>query len=241
MTIEKDIVMSLLKLTQRGPVRREAVARHAKVTAQLADQELTRLCQCDFLYESKGVIEVSPVERVELALYALRLGADPQRVCDLLSWKEFEGIAAEAFEANGYLVLKNFRFMHASRKWEIDLIALKKPLILCVDCKHWKHGWKRSATARMVQAQIERTEAFSKARGKYRQKARVDRWEVATAIPIVMSLTQGPYKMYKDVPVVPVLQLQDFINELPAHAHLLRRIHQNHLETNGDLSKILSK
>lgn len=241
MTIDKDIALSLLRLTQNGSVHKEAIGRHARVAARLADQHLTELSQSNFFYESEGVIEASPTQRVKLALHVLKSGADLQRVCNLLSWKEFENIAAEAFEANGYFVLRNFRFKHAQRRWEIDLIGHKKPLIACVDCKHWKRGWEKSATANAVQLQIERTKAFSKELGNYHQEIRVEGWESVTLIPMVVSLTLGPYRVYSNVPIVPVLQLQDFINEFPAHAHLLRNFHQKNLRLDADLSTILSK
>ena len=239
MTIEKDVVLSLLKLTKNGPVHKEAIAKHARVLAQLADQVLRKLSENEFFYESKSVIEVTPAQRVRLALYALRLGADFQKICDLLSWREFENIAAQAFEDNGYEVLRNFHLQHNSKRWEIDLIGLKKPLVLCVDCKHWKRGWRQSATSNAVRAQIERTEALSKTLGNYKQKIKVDRWETVTLIPVIMSLTLGPYKVYDDVPVVPVLQLQDFINELPAHVHILKKFSQKITMQTNDLSRFL--
>jgi Holliday junction resolvase-like predicted endonuclease len=226
MTVEKHVVFSLLRLTLNGPVHRDAVSKYTRVPAQLADQELERLLQKGFFYESKGVIEASPADRVKLALHALSLGADFQKMCELLSWKEFEDIAAKAFEANGYSVLSNFRFRHASRRWEIDLIGLRKPLILCVDCKHWKRGWRQSATSNAVQSQIKRTEAFSKSLHSHNKEVGVEGWKTVVLVPVIMSLTNGPYKVYDDVPVVPVLQLQDFINELPAHVHLLKRFNQ---------------
>ena len=239
MTIEKDVVLSLLKLTENGPVHEEAVVKHARVLTQLAYQVLTKLSENEFFYESKSVIEVTPTQRVRLALYALRLGADFQKICDLLSWREFENIAAQAFEDNGYEVLRNFHLQHNSKRWEIDLIGLKKPLVLCVDCKHWKRGWRQSATSNAVRAQIERTEALSKTLGNYRQKIKVDAWETVTLIPVIMSLTLGPYKVYDDVPVVPVLQLQDFINELPAHVPILKKFSQKVTMQTSDLSRFL--
>jgi Holliday junction resolvase-like predicted endonuclease len=239
MTIEKDVVLSLLKLTENGPVHKEAVAKHARVLTQLAYQVLRKLSENEFFYESKSVIEVTPAQRVRLALYSLRLGADFQKICDLLSWREFENIAAQAFEDNGYEVLRNFHLQHNSKRWEIDLIGLKKPLVLCVDCKHWKRGWRQSATSNAVRAQIERTEALSKTLGNYRQKIKVDAWETVTLIPVIMSLTLGPYKVYDDVPVVPVLQLQDFINELPAHVPILKKFSQKVTMQTSDLSRFL--
>lgn len=239
MAIEKDILISLLKLTQSGPVSKDVIARHARIPVQTTEQALNRLCREGLFNEYEGgLIEASPSQRARIALYALRFTADFQRVCGLLSWKEFESIAAEAFETNDYQVLSNFRFKQASKRWEIDIVGLKKPFILCVDCKHWKRGWRQAATAKAVEAQIKRTEAFAKALPDYQEKMKIAAWKTATLIPIVMSLVPGPYKFYNDVPVVPVLQLQDFINELPGEAHLLKHLDQKTLKRHRDLKEI---
>jgi len=231
------VLLSLLKLTRSGPVRRELLAKHANVPAQTTDQLLGELFQSGLLQKYGGVIKASPSQRIKMAMRALKLAADFERVCTLLSWTEFENIAAQAFEANGYRVINNFHFKLESKRWEIDILGLKKPLILCVDCKHWKRGWRKAATAKAVDAQATRTEALAKALPNYSQKARIEEWETATLIPIVMSLTPGPYRFYNDVPVVPVLQLQDFINELPAQAHLLKNFHQKHVKVDAKLPK----
>jgi len=226
MTAEKNLLLSLLKLTHTGPVRREWLAKDARIPSRTIDRVLRKISQGNLFHEQEGVIEASPNQRVKMAVHALRLGADFERVCSLLSWTEFEGIAAQAIEANGYRVIRNFRFKQASRKWEIDIVGFKKPLILCVDCKHWKRGWRSAATVKAVEAQTERTRAFANALPKYYQKAQLTEWETATLIPIVMSLTPGPYKFYNNVPIVPVLQLQDFINELPTQLCILKYFRQ---------------
>lgn len=238
MTIEKDVLLSLLRLTRSGPAQKELLVKNAKIPTQTAELALKKLSsQGDFFREQKNVIEASSSQRVKMAVYALRLAADFERVCSLLSWTEFESIAAQAFEANGYRVMKNFRFKQASRKWEIDVIGFKKPLILCMDCKHWKRGWQKAATMKAVEAQIERTKAFAEAVPNYYQKVRLNEWEAATIVPIVLSLTAGPYKFYNNVPIVPILQLQDFISELPAHVHLLKSFHQKHVKLNKYLQQ----
>jgi len=237
MTAEKNVLLSLLKLTRTSPVREELLAKEARVPAQITNQTLRILYGYDLFHEKEGVIEASPNQRVKIAIHALRLGADFERVCALLSWNEFENIAAQAFEANNYRVMRNFHFKQASRKWEIDIVTFKKPFILCVDCKHWKRGWRKAATAKAVETQVERTKAFASALPNYYPKARIGEWETATLIPIVLSLASGPYKFYDNVPIVPVLQLQDFINELPIQVHILKNMRQKLIRLDQNLRK----
>jgi len=49
------------------------------------------------------------------------------------------------------------------------------------------------------------------------EKLGLVQWRSATVIPTVLALVPGPFKFYNQVPIVPVLQLRDFLNELPAH------------------------
>lgn len=241
MTLDKEILLSLLRLATAGPVRKELLAKDAKVPMQTAEQLLRKLSQSNFFQEHEGVIATSPSQRVKIALHALSKGADFERVCALLSWSEFESIAALAFEANGYRVMKNFRFKQALRKWEIDIVGFKRPVILCADCKHWTRGWRRAATVRAVEAQIERTQAFAYALPNYCRKAKLTKWETATLIPLVLSLVPGPYKFHNNVPVVPILQLQDFISGLPFEANSLIHLTIKNLRLNHNLTEFSKK
>jgi len=235
MVAETQILHSLLKLTRTGAVSRRSLAKAAKVSDPIIDNVVLKLAQADLICEYQDMIEASPTQRVKIAVAALSSFADFERICALLSWAEFEGIVAQAFEANGYRTLRNFRFKQQSKKWEIDVLGVKKPFIICVDCKHWKRGWQRAAVAKAVEAQTQRTEALSRVLPVYRRKAKLEQIENTRLIPVIMSLTPGPFKFYSGVPIVPVLQIQDFINELPLQAHLLRNFSQKAIEREKNL------
>ena len=239
MTVSRDVLVSLLKLTQTGSVSRDSVQRDSRVPRLVLSRYLSELSEIDLIKEIAGSIELTPSQRIRIAFLALRTGADFRRVCTTLSWSEFEKIAADTFELNGYEVIKNFHFKHESRRWEMDIIAFEKPSIICADCKHWKHGWRRAATEKAAQAQIDRTEAFAKALPNYRQKMKLEKWQTAKVMPMILSLEAGPVKFFDGVPIVPVLQLQDFINELPANDHLLRSFCQNNLSQSEDLQRFV--
>ena len=228
--------MSLLKLTHNGEVRKESIASDAKVPAAVTLSALENLSQENLFREQEGLINVTPSQRVAIAIRAIQVGADFERVCRSLSWSEFESISAEAFVANDYRVARNFRFRHASRRWEIDILGFKKPFILCIDCKHWKR-WGRSAIMKSVTSQVERTEALADAPHTYLQKAEIKEWETAILVPTVLSLMTGPDKFYNQVPIVPIFQLRDFINELPSEIHLLKSFRRKILKLNGFLTE----
>jgi Holliday junction resolvase-like predicted endonuclease len=174
------------------------------------------------LYFHEGVVEADSFQRLKLAVHAVTQGADIQSMSTFLRWQEFESIAAMAFEKNGHNVLRNFRFKHAGRRWEMDIVGLKKPIAVCMDCKHWHHGMYPSALKRIVQEQMQRTLALVQALPNLVDKIQCATWDNAKFVPSVLSLVAGRFKFYEDVPIVPVLQLQDFLNQLPAHADSLK-------------------
>jgi len=221
MTSEKEILASLLRLTKTGLVQKELIKKDARVSTEVIEDVLRKLSEAGLVNQQQGLVEVSLSQRANLAVHALKLGADYEQICKLLSWIEFESIAAQAFEANQFCVLKNFHFKNTGKRWEIDILGCREPLIVCVDCKHWQHGWSRAAIIKAVEAQTERTRAFADALPNYYQKARLAEWKSATLIPLILSLIPGPFKFHNNVPVVPVLQLLDFINEMPLEVHSL--------------------
>ncbi len=180
------------------------------------------------IYQGREFVEVDEIQRMKLAVHALRLGADIEAVCRLLDWSEFEQVAIFAFNVNGYKVKKNLRFKWAGRKWEIDVLGLKSPLIVCVDCKQWIRGWQRAAAIKAVEAQIERTKAFTESLDFHvKQLPQLLTWKKILVAPVVISLFSAPLKFYKNVPIVPVLKLQNFLNELLAHVHEIRIFQAN--------------
>jgi Holliday junction resolvase-like predicted endonuclease len=220
--IEIGLIMSILKLTKNGPASRESVNKDAKLPSDIASKLLRKLQTDGMVYLSDNNVDADAGSRLKLAIRAVALGADIERVSDFLSWQEFEDIAAIALERNGYVVAKNVRFKHAGRKWEIDIVGCKKPLVICIDCKHWRHGMAPSALKRIAEAQVERTRALAASLPHVSLEIECAKWNKAKFIPTVLSLTQGNFKFYDMVPIVPVLQLQDFLSQLPAYTESLK-------------------
>ena len=222
MNIERELVISILKLTKNGPAAIDVVRKDAKIPSAIAEDLIRKLQNDGLLYLQNKLIEVNSLKRLKLAVHAIELGGDVERVSGFLDWKEFENIAAIAFERNGYSVARNLRFKHAGRRWEMDIIACKKPIVACVDCKHWHHGMYPSAIRRAVKEQVERTCALAESMPKLTEKIDCASWNRVKLLPAVLSLTAVRSKFYNKVPIVPVLQLQDFLNQLPAYVDSLK-------------------
>jgi len=236
MTLERELLLSLLRLTRLGPIQKKLIGKDARVPASVAEELLEKLTSEGLITQRKNLVEASPNQRARMAVQAVKLGADFERVSRLLDWAEFESIACEAFKVNNFDVRKHFRFRQAGRMWEIDILGRRQPLVVCVDCKHWRHGWQMSAITKAVEAQVERTKALVDALPSLYKRAGLENWKQATLIPMILSLTPAPLKFHQNVPIVPILQLQDFLNELPAHAELLTHFTTKRLKTGLSLT-----
>jgi Holliday junction resolvase-like predicted endonuclease len=221
MTVERNLLISVLKLTKTGPIQLKLVSRDAHIPIQVADEVLRKFSDARLVKYVDELIEASPNQRARMAIHAVKLGTDFERVCNVLEWKEFENITATAFEADNYMVKRRFRFKWAGRRWEIDVLGCKEPLVACVDCKQWHRNWRRSAIIKTVELQVERTRALAEALVSLRESVGLVNWKEAILVPIVLSLVPSPFKFYDKVPIVPVLQLPDFLNEILAHINSL--------------------
>jgi len=217
MTIKTDVLISILKLTNSGLAAEEAVAIDANVPVHIASNVLEGFREIGLIECENGKIEVSSNQRVKLAIHAINHGTDIERVCKVLEWIEFENFAATAFETNNFAVKRQFRFKASGRRWEIDVLAYSEPIIVCVDCKRWRRGWGNSAITKVAAAQAQRTKVLAKNLQVIQREIGLDDWKQATLFPVILSLFPGPVKFYNKVPVVPILQLQNFLDEFQGH------------------------
>ena len=217
MTTKTDVLISILKHTNSGPVATEIIARDANVPVQVANNVLRGLREIGLIECENELIELSSNQRVKLAIHAINHGTDIERVCKVLEWIEFENFAATAFETNNFAVKRRFRFKASGRRWEIDVLAYSEPIVVCVDCKRWRRGWGNSAIRKIVKLQAQRTEVLAKALHSLQKRINLDGWRQAILFPVILSLFPGPVKFYKKVPVVPILQLQNFLDEFQGH------------------------
>jgi len=217
MIIERNLLISLLKLTKDERVLTKCVNKEYRFDSNIAEKLLKKLQNEGLITLKNDFVEVTGNNRLRLAIKAISLGADVEHVSNLLRWQEFEDIAAIALEKNGYVTARNVRFKHGGRRWEIDVIGCRKPLVLCVDCKRWQRGLTPSALEKIIVAQVTRARAIADTLPNPSLKLECVKWSNAKFVPVILSLVPCSFKVYDDVPVVPVLQLQDFLVQLPAY------------------------
>lgn len=224
MMVERNLLISLLKLTKNGPVLFEDVKTDTKIVSNIVVSLLRKLQNEDTVYLKGDLVEANARGRMQLAIKALSLGADVEEVAKLLRWQEFEEIASVALECNGYVVQKNVRFKHCGRRWEIDVVGCRKPIVICADCKRWQRALSSSSSKRIAVAQVERVSALAEFLPNASLRLECQKWSEARFIPAVLALLPASFKFYDDIPIVPVLQLQDFISQLPTRIDSVRQV-----------------
>jgi hypothetical protein len=228
-----EMIISLLKVSKGGPVSHELVNKEAKVPSKVAERLLRTLQDDGLLYLHDGFLQTDASQRLGLAVRAVELGADRERVSGFLDWKEFESMAAVALEKHGYTVRANLRFSQSGRKWEMDIVGCRRPIVVCIDCKHWHRGLYPSKLRGAVEEQVKRTLAFSEFLPNPAVRIECASWKEARFVPVVLSLMPASFKFHNGTPVVSILQLQDFLAQLPLSLNSLRCFNktQSHLRT----------
>jgi len=222
LTIEIDVIISILKLTRSGPVSHLSIKKYGCTASDVVQKMLRKMQHQELVFVEDGNVQVNSLQRLKLAVCALKAGADFERVSRFLSWKEFEDVTAATLEQHGYAAVENLHFKHLGRKWEIDVVGCKGSLIVCIDCKHWRRGPYRSTLKRMVEEQVRRTSALADSLPSPKSKIQAGFSNTLILLPAILSLGTSRFKFHDNVPVVPILQLQDFLRQLPAHMNTLK-------------------
>jgi hypothetical protein len=125
-----------------------------------------------------------------------------QRVSKEVVWQNFEKLAAFIFEENDFLIKTNIVKTFNKRRRQYDIIAKKHNKIFLVECKKWSgNRYRLSALKTAIRQHKERTEF-------YQNLTKED------AIPIMVTLIEEEINLYEGVPIVPILKLNTYINEL---------------------------
>ena len=149
-----------------------------------------------------------PNDRLQTALFAIKLGADVESVSEYLTWQDFESITGLILEKKDFDVTKNL--ILTKPRMEIDVVGTKMDIALLIDCKHWK-TMSKSALDEIVKKQIERVKRYV-----------AD--EDITALPVIVTLHQEGTQLVENVPIVPIMKLPSFLDEFVGNLGSLKSI-----------------
>ncbi|QOJ78211.1 hypothetical protein IG193_05400 [Infirmifilum lucidum] len=77
-------------------------------------------------------------------------------------WSSLEELVSHVLSESGYRTYRTVRFRFQGRRFEVDVLAFKTGLALCIDCKRWKR-LREGMLRRAAEAQHARCGILSKA------------------------------------------------------------------------------
>jgi hypothetical protein len=149
-----------------------------------------------------------PTDRLQTALFAIKLGADIESVSEYLTWQDFESITGLILEKKDFDVTTNL--ILTKPRMEIDVIGIKMDIALLIDCKHWK-TMSKSALDTIVKKQVERVKRYVTDKNM-------------SALPVIVTLHQEEIQFIDNVPIVPIMKLSSFLDEFIGNLDSLESI-----------------
>ncbi len=189
-----DELLSTRDIADRAKTTREQVALVLGPLLQLDDPTGSRLTNS---------------ARFKLAFEAVRHGG-LQQVARALTWQEFEAFTEECLRTVGFDTQKGLIVEDDSRRWQIDVIAKKSPMILAIDCKHWESPGYESKLSNAAEHQKLALQALIRqmaARGEIGR-------EGLLALPMILTLFEPRARVVGGVVVVSIEQFGDFLERV---------------------------
>jgi len=213
-----NFLLVLIANVLHRPIDLTLLSEKTHTSIDVINQNLAVLARKGFItYIDGNEVTVSRKQRIELIIFTLKQGCDIERVCMALGWREFEDIVVLILEQNGFQTMKHFRFKSGVKRYEIDILAYKDSLILSIDCKRWTRSWQMAATIKVINAQVERTRALIQSFLSLKNFFEVTNLINISFIPLIVTLSETPYKIYEKVPAVPIFHFQNFLDEMNTH------------------------
>jgi Holliday junction resolvase-like predicted endonuclease len=216
---------ALLQVTRQNPVCKiSEIVVKSKTSSSVVEGLLVKLQEAGIVTLTGEEIRVTLEQRIRIAELAISKGADPEKVARELRWQEFEGLSAQILNREGYVTVNHFIFKRVARKYEIDVLAAKERMVLCVDCKHWHHGWAQSKIITAARNQFLRVQSLSEVFAFYEKKHHIASWQLPRLLPIVLTLADVSSKLVDGVPIVSALRFRDFLCQVGPWDERLRFI-----------------
>lgn len=120
----------------------------------------------------------------------------------MLNWQEFEEEVKKICEEHGFKTKFRHFFKDDLGKAEIDVVAERGMLLLCIDAKLYSgHRYRVSQIKKEAKKHVERCQRFSKVVGK-------------RAIPVLISFIDDAIYFHEGCIIVPFDSLNTFLTEI---------------------------
>ncbi|MEM2881718.1 MAG: restriction endonuclease [Candidatus Bathyarchaeia archaeon] len=199
----------LRKLKSReGPIRISELG--SKYPGSVLRERLAEMAEGGLLRLEGDRVSATAGQRLELALFAIENGAEPDSVGRAMDWRGFEDFAEEVLRNMGFKCVKHLRFKGGRGRAEVDLLAIGPLFSLSIDCKRWMRA-NEGGILKAAEAQRRRTEEL----GEWLKRTGLGRAmgmpNGAILWPVVLTLLDSGIGVKGGVAIVPILKLRDFL------------------------------
>jgi len=210
-------MLALLKLRENARIPEESFLEEYNLSEVKTLQELGEASRLGLVQRIDGCLQISRAERLKLVVRCLEEGLDVERVCKAAGWREFEDLVAMILGDDGYVTKKHLRFRSDGRGYEVDVLGLKTPWSLVVECKRWKRSWQPSALRRVADAHRRRVSALADVFPAILNRLGHSAYHEVTLVPVVLTLSETPMRMEEGMPFVPIIKFQGFLGEFAGY------------------------
>jgi len=213
------------------------------------------LSNFEFLIREKGNYnkDYIAIDKIKFILQCItHLDFDLKSLSELLNYNGFEALISEILIKNNYTVIKNFRFSDKSNfksktkqgRYEVDVIGIKRNIILLIDAKQWKHRDVYSSMNKAANLQYQRVLALKKNPEKFSHlifqllgsSPNIKKFLPFRLIPIMVTLENNGIKTNDNkVPLISILEFNSFLQEFQIHLDYVKVIKINSVNIQSKL------
>ena len=154
-------------------------------------------------------VNFHPSDKIRGAIFALENGVPIEDISELLNWKDFENLVSQILLEKEFDVERNL--ILTKPRMEIDVIGTKLNIVILIDCKHWKR-MSNSALNEIVKKQVNRVKRYA------------NEISDTMTVPVIVTLHQEQISFINKVPIVPIMQLSSFLDELYGNLDQIKTI-----------------
>ncbi|MBN1800052.1 MAG: hypothetical protein JW891_01010 [Candidatus Lokiarchaeota archaeon] len=176
------------------------------------------------------------------------LDLDLRNLAILLDFSGFESLVKEILFRHGYRALKNFRFSNKTserqKRFEIDVIGIKRNLILIIDAKQWMKKDSPAAMSKAANMQFQRVVALKNNSVVFSdmiqellgKKAKIRKNLPFVLIPLMISLEDNYLPLNENnIPLVSIYRFNSFLNELNLNLQTYKHVMVNKISLQKQL------
>ncbi len=192
----------------------------------------------EFIKKERGnYINYVVINKILFVMESIKyLEFDIKKLSELLDFNSFEELTLEILLKHDYFALKNFRFSDRSnfksktsqKRYEIDVIGLKRNYMLIIDAKQWRRKDSFSSMNKAANLQYRRVlalknnpEVFSKLiQDLLGVNPRIEKYLPIKLVPLMVTLEDNGTKLNSNqIPLVSISQFNSFLEELQYYLH----------------------